>query len=48
MDADPIVVMDQGRVVAAGTHEELLATNQIYREVYTSQLRGGEDLGATE
>lgn len=48
MDADLIVVMDQGRVVAAGTHEELLATNQIYREVYTSQLRGGEDLGATE
>ncbi len=41
MDADLIVVMDQGRVVAAGTHEELLATNQIYREVYTSQLRGG-------
>ena len=42
-DADLILVMDNGRVVAQGTHETLLATNEIYREVYTSQTKGGED-----
>ena len=42
-DADLILVMDNGRVVAQGTHEELLASNEIYREVYTSQTKGGED-----
>ena len=36
MDADQIIVMDQGRVAAVGKHDELLATNQIYREVYYS------------
>ena len=46
MDADQIIVMDQGRVAAVGKHDELLATNQIYREVYYSQLRGGDDHGA--
>ncbi len=42
-DADLILVMDNGRVVAQGTHETLLASNEIYREVYTSQTKGGED-----
>ena len=42
-DADLILVMDNGRVAAQGTHEELLASNEIYREVYTSQTKGGED-----
>ena len=42
-DADKIVIMDGGRVVAVGTHEELLATNEIYQEVYTSQNKGGDD-----
>lgn len=42
-DADKIVVMDKGRILAAGTHEELLATNKIYQEVYTSQNKGGDD-----
>ena len=42
-DADLILVMDNGRVVAQGTHEALLASNEIYREVYTSQTKGGED-----
>ena len=35
-----IVVLDDGRVSATGTHEELLATSEIYREIYTSQQYG--------
>ena len=40
-DADKILVMDNGEVSAAGTHEELLKTSEIYREVYESQVKGG-------
>ena len=40
-DADKIVVMDDGRVDAVGTHHELLERCAIYREVYESQNRGG-------
>ncbi len=43
MDADQIVVMDEGRVVASGTHDELMKTCGIYAEVYESQMKGGED-----
>jgi len=43
MDADQIIVMEAGEVAAAGTHEELLKTSSIYREVYESQMKGGED-----
>lgn len=42
-DADRIIVMEEGRVDGFGTHEELLLTNEIYREVYESQTQGGGD-----
>ena len=41
-DADRIIVMEEGRVDGFGTHEELLASNAIYREVYESQTSGGD------
>ncbi|MBE6918243.1 MAG: ABC transporter ATP-binding protein [Ruminococcaceae bacterium] len=40
MDADLIIIMDDGRIDGCGTHEELLQTNAIYREVYQSQQEG--------
>ncbi len=43
MDSDKIIVMDAGRVNGFGTHEELLATNEIYRDVYESQQGGSGD-----
>ena len=42
-DADRIIVMDKGTVNAIGTHEELLKNNEIYKEVYTSQNKAGDD-----
>ena len=42
-DADKIIVMDDGNVTAIGTHEELLKTSEIYKEVYESQMKGGSD-----
>ena len=42
-DADRILVLDEGRINGFGTHEELLASNEIYREVYESQTKGGGD-----
>ena len=39
-DADRIIVLNDGKIDAVGTHEELLATNEIYREVYESQQKG--------
>lgn len=40
-DADQIIVMDNGKINGIGTHQELLKTNAIYREVYESQVKGG-------
>ena len=42
-DADMIIVMDNGKIDGIGTSEELLKTNAIYREVYESQVKGGND-----
>ena len=45
MDADLIIIMDDGRIDGCGTHEELLQTNAIYREVYQSQQEGVSENG---
>lgn len=41
-DADKIIVMDNGKIQAIGKHEDLLETNDIYKEIYTSQMKGSE------
>ena len=43
MDADRVIVLDEGRIADIGTHEELLRRSEIYREVYHSQQKGGDD-----
>ena len=43
MDADKIIVMEGGKVNAVGTHNELMESNEIYREVFYSQQKGGEE-----
>lgn len=40
-DADKIIVLDGGKIDGIGTHEELLKNNKIYNDVYTSQMKGG-------
>lgn len=42
-DADKIIVLDGGEISACGTHDELMQSSDIYREVYTSQMKGGEE-----
>ena len=44
-DADLILVMDNGKIAAAGTHGELMKFSEIYREVYEQQTNGGDDNG---
>ncbi|MBQ7274953.1 MAG: ABC transporter ATP-binding protein [Clostridiales bacterium] len=41
MDADMIVILDGGKIVATGKHDELLETSEIYREIYEQQTKGG-------
>ncbi len=43
MDADMIIVMENGKIAAVGSHEELLENSDIYREVYEQQTNGGAD-----
>ncbi len=42
-DADLILVMDNGRIAASGTHDELMQSSEIYREVYDQQTNGGDE-----
>ena len=42
IDADIILVLDEGQLVGQGTHEDLKATNETYQEIINSQLRGEE------
>ena len=42
-DADRIIVLDDGKINGVGTHEELLETNEIYREVYDQQTNDNAD-----
>ena len=46
MDADRILVMDEGRLAACGTHEELMRSCRAYREIYDSQKDSGESPSA--
>ena len=45
MHTDLIVILEDGKIHATGTHEQLLASDPIYQEIYTSQMKGGEDHG---
>ena len=42
-DADKIIVLDDGKISGVGTHEELLENNEIYADVYNSQVKGDDD-----
>ena len=43
MDADLILMLEGGRIAAAGNHEQLMASCEMYQEIYTQQTRGGEE-----
>ena len=47
MNTDKIVILEDGRIHAVGTHAELLASDPIYQEIYASQMKGGECDGQT-
>jgi ATP-binding cassette subfamily B protein len=46
IDADKIIILDEGEIKGSGTHEELLKTNQIYQDIYESQIKEGADFDA--
>ena len=46
LHADKIIVIDEGRVVAEGTHNELIQSSPVYQEIYASQLGNGVKLEA--
>jgi ATP-binding cassette subfamily B protein len=46
INADQILVMDKGKIVASGVHAELLEENEIYAEIYNSQLVGDAQAAA--
>lgn len=48
MESDRIIVMEEGQVAGFGTHEELLANNEIYRDIYDTQTKGGGDFDEKE
>lgn len=41
-DSDKIIVLNEGKIAGLGTHDQLINSNEIYREVYESQIKGGE------
>ena len=45
MNTDQIVILEDGRIHAVGTHKSLLESDPIYQEIYASQMKGGEDCG---
>ena len=46
MNTDLIVILEDGRIHATGTHDQLLASDPIYQEIYASQMKGGEEHGS--
>jgi ATP-binding cassette subfamily B protein len=44
LNADKIIVLDKGRITAQGSHDELMRTSPIYKEIYESQLGDGNNL----
>ena len=48
MGTDQIIVLDDGRIHAVGTHRELLESDAIYQEIYHSQMKGGSGDGTAD
>ena len=46
MDADQIIVMDDGKITGIGTHDQLMASNKEYQEIYESQMGGKQEVSA--